>query len=432
MFSYLLLSLSILLFNKNIIHAAEPTLQNQMLEIPHTDRLVKIPLRFAYGVPIIQFEYGTPSQPFSGVFDTGSVVSWVMSDKCNSSVCTSVDDKNKFHKDQSSTNTAFDYTINVDYIDGSSVRVRPELDTLTLESEQHDIVRFPSHLLGEAYQVYLPKSYPSGTNGRLAVGDFGAFKKYLKSAQGLIQGLEHLAGVLGRAVGDDRSVSSTGYGAGDAPPSESFKKRDGVHSTFEWALGPDPTKYIGKLYELQLQHQFSLERQDSSSYWKLPIRSLRLTESPDYMSLTQKILPFLEQIDFVLEEYGVVDSSTPYLHFPQNATRKFNDAIGAKYDDKKDIYKVPCDILHQKKQKGLVIQFNGINVVIPPHQYIITHKDACYSAVVNSKNGEIHLGGPFFRSFYLEFHTEKKFIGIAQSVTKLGYLYPNTVFGLPI
>ncbi|KAI9302142.1 aspartic peptidase domain-containing protein [Cunninghamella echinulata] len=402
-----------------------------MLEIPHTDRLVKIPLKFAYGVPIIEFAYGTPSQSFSGVFDTGSVVSWVMSDKCNSSVCTSVDDKTKFHKDQSSTNTAFDYTITVDYIDGSSVRVRPELDTLTLESEQHDIVRFPKHLLGEAYQVYLPKSYPSGTNGRLAVGDFGAFGKYLDSAQGLLQGLEHLAGVLGRAVADDRSTS-TGYSAGDAPPSESFKKRDGVHSTFEWALGPDPSKYTGKLYKLPLQHRFSIKRQDSSSYWKLPIRSLRLTESPDYMSLTQKVLPFLEQIDFVMEEYGVVDSSTPYLHFPRYAAQKFNKAIGAYYNAEKDLYQVSCDILHEKNQKGLVIQFNGINVVIPPHQYIITHKAGCYSAVVNSKNDEIHLGGPFFRSFYLEFHTKEKFIGIAQSVTKLGYLYPNSIFGLPI
>jgi hypothetical protein len=41
-------------------------------------------------------------------------------------------------------------------------------------------------------------------------------------------------------------------------------------------------------------------------------------------------------------------------------------------------------------------------------------------AITEDDDDQIHLGGPFFRSFYLEYHTSMRQISIAESTAKLG------------
>jgi hypothetical protein len=70
---------------------------------------------------------GTPSQNFVGIFDTSSPVTWVMSEKCNSSACLSVQNSQKYHPETSSTNFKFPFRIDLSYLDGSHVQLKPEL-----------------------------------------------------------------------------------------------------------------------------------------------------------------------------------------------------------------------------------------------------------------------------------------------------------------
>jgi len=70
---------------------------------------------------------GTPNQEFIGIFDTASPVTWVMSDQCTSSACLAEPDSEKFHASQSSTNYKFPLRVDLSYLDGTHVQLKPEL-----------------------------------------------------------------------------------------------------------------------------------------------------------------------------------------------------------------------------------------------------------------------------------------------------------------
>lgn len=77
--------------------------------------------------PTLPFSIGNPRQKFIGIFDTSSPLTWVMSEKCNSSACLEVPDNKKYRPDDSSTNFKFPLQVDMTYLDGSHVRVKPEL-----------------------------------------------------------------------------------------------------------------------------------------------------------------------------------------------------------------------------------------------------------------------------------------------------------------
>ncbi|KAI8333729.1 aspartic peptidase domain-containing protein [Chlamydoabsidia padenii] len=391
-----------------------PTFENQLLKFPLVDNPLKIPLHFENGVPTLSFGIGTPAQTVTAIFDTGSLVTWVASDKCNASACPGIDEKTKFHQKDSSTNSHLGYTIDINYFDGGFVRLEPELDTLTIM----DSITIPNHLFGEAYEMRYPKGQATSANGRLGAGDFGAFMKYMPSAKDMMQYMEGAAkGYIARAVGDDRT--SSGYGA---PASPDFKKRDGVHAPFYFNIGSDPSMYKegGKLYDVPLMPE---SEKVLSPFWKLPLHGIKLVPSNNKTETTvQKRAPLL-RLTLTESSYGSIDSSTPYLHFPLQHSRALNDKLGAQFDSSLGVYTIPCE---QKKKENLllVFEFEGVDALIPAHQYIIKKGDQCHSAIVDTGNDEdqFHLGGPFFRSFYLEYHTSMRRMSMAESTAKLGLL----------
>ncbi|KAI8075981.1 aspartic peptidase domain-containing protein [Halteromyces radiatus] len=407
-----------------------PSLESQEFHFPSVTDPFKVPLHFMDGIPTVSFTIGSPPQSVVGVFDTATLISWVMSDKCNSTVCSTVE--NKFSREKSSTNTALDYTIGIKYVDGSFVRVRPELDTLTLLESS---ISYPEHLIGEAYEVYYPKGYPTAANGRLGVGDFGVFQKYLDDAQGLIQGVDKIVnGILMRAVGDDRT--SSGYAASGSPD---FKKRDGVHAPFYWTLGSDPSKYTGKLYDLPLA---SVSLNVLSPFWKLNMHGIKLipyqqpqdddnnqNDTENKKNMLPKQSSALLRLTLSDTSFGSIDSSTPYIHLPKHLSQALNQRLGAQYDNSLKLYTIPCE---RKKIEPLwlIFELDGVDALIPAHQYMIERHKKCHTAIVDSDDDDqVHLGGPFFRSFYLEYRLTAKEVGIAESTAKLGLLRPPSKTG---
>lgn len=61
-----------------------------------------------------------------------------MSDKCNSSACLSVPDSEKFHAKASSTNFQFPLKVDMNYLDGSHVQLKPELVSAYIKIIQKD------------------------------------------------------------------------------------------------------------------------------------------------------------------------------------------------------------------------------------------------------------------------------------------------------
>lgn len=184
--------------------------------------------------------------------------------------------------------------------------------------------------------------------------------------------------------------------------------------------------YSDKLYDLALMPE---SENTLSPFWKLPLHGVKLVpgvsnSTADPENPVEKGLALLE---LVLSDssYGSIDSSTPYLHFPRRLSQALNKKLGADYDSSLGVYTIPCERKRDEKLL-LVFEFEGVDALLPAHQYIIKKHDQCHSAIVdaNTKDDDeqIHLGGPFFRSFYLEYHTSMRQISIAESTAKLGLL----------
>lgn len=50
-----------------------------------------------------------------------------MSEKCNSTACIAVPNSQKYHPEASSTNFKFPLRVDISYLDGSHVQLKPEL-----------------------------------------------------------------------------------------------------------------------------------------------------------------------------------------------------------------------------------------------------------------------------------------------------------------
>jgi hypothetical protein len=76
-----------------------------------------------------------------------------------------------------------------------------------------------------------------------------------------------------------------------------------------------------------------------------------------------------------------------------------------------------------------------VDAILPPHQYIIEKNGKCHTAIMDTAKtddndeDQIHLGGPFFRSYYIEYYTSERKIAIAESTAKLGFLRENSEHG---
>lgn len=392
----------------------------------------RIELKYVHGVPTLPFSIGTPPQNFVGIFDTSSPVTWVMSEKCNSSACALVSDSEKYHPERSSTSFSFPFRIDLSYLDGSHVQLKPALDAITFDNK----FKIPRHLVAEAFEVDYPKGLLPAANARLGMGDFGSIdwsktKFNLDAADILptsinnaftpsIPVLPKLPNLFKnkRAVGDDRY--STGYARSG---SAGFRKRgpliDSVLSSFAFILGVDESLYKKPLYKLPLVPLLGLR----SPFWKIPISGFQLLYGN---TTTATSVKQPSQYAFPSGAYGKIDSSSPVLTVPQATADAINKDLGAVFDSKTGLYTIACSAL--QSAPSLVIQFDsaGVDAHIPPNQYIyqrddkINATDGCYTAIAGGSDGQnVYLGGPFFRSFYLVFHYSGLNVGIAESSVQL-------------
>ncbi|ORY97196.1 aspartic peptidase domain-containing protein [Syncephalastrum racemosum] len=394
-----------------------------------------IPLRFQNGVATIDFSLGTPGQNFTGVFDTGSPFTWATSDKCTAGSCASVPNKNKFHRLQSSTNkplpTVFDYS----YIDGTHVRLQPELDTVTFS----DALQFPAHLFGEALEV---QGAPPGSPATARVGLGGYSQSAIQKVLGtgidaadsqtpsLLKG-----GLIKRAAGDDHYA--TGYGGSGSPGFKKLGKRaplgdiqgDSSSSSgtaeFRWVLGSDKDMYHDPLYDLPLVPVGTSDV--DSPFWKIPIKGLALARNDSGGAGNGTQANNSQEYPFSNGMVGEVASSLANLLVPSHVADAVNQAIGATKNNE-GVYTLSCNA--RQNGPSLVIHLETVDAILRPQHYIarLEHvsegTDGCYSTLAASPNAQVYLGGPFFRAFYLEYALGEKKLLIAESATDgLGSLH---------
>lgn len=168
--------------------------------------------------------------------------------------------------------------------------------------------------------------------------------------------------------------------------------------------------YKGNLYDLPLMPASSVV----SPFWKIPLSGLQLDNGRSFP---------------LANTYGTVSSSSPYIFVPSDLAKSINEqGLGAAYDAELGLYIVQCSATQSAPK--LVIQFAaGIDAYIPSQQYISQLQDGrCYSAIAPRKDSDanIELGGPFFRSFYIEYSFTSQKISVANSVANTGaYLQPH-------
>ncbi|OBZ87217.1 Pepsin-2B [Choanephora cucurbitarum] len=368
----------------------------------------KLPLTYIQGV------VSTPSQEFIGVFDTASSISWVASDQCQSRACLNSFDDRKFHSRESYTNLKFPFFVDLSYIDGTHIRIKPELDVLTFGG-----FSLPPHLIGEAFEIDYPKGYLPPANARIGMGGFGSIdwiKTGLSIDRNALPLISHIFKNK-RAVGDDRF--STGY---ISSGSENFRKRGPVQSelfeSFAWIVGVDKSLYHGPIYDLSLAPMHGLR----SPFWNIPILGIDF----QYNNRTSGNTTF--SFKLASNAYGKVYSSSPMLTVPEEIAEKMNTALGAVYDENLNIYTISCSAY--LTAPNLVFRFDdGVHAEIPPEQFIYrleqrSKTKGCYTAIAGGPDSSrIFLGGPFFRSFYLVYQFRNFKVGIAESIAKAGKVY---------
>ncbi|KAI9264052.1 aspartic peptidase domain-containing protein [Phascolomyces articulosus] len=402
MVGFIFVLLQLLYFAGNIVDAI--SIEDMIFKTPPYvgDRPPSIPLLFKSGVPTADFSIGTPPQNFTGIFDTGSPITWAISNKCHDGGCANVPISEKFNQTASTTNTPFPTEIELNYLDGTHVRLIPELDTVTLAKT----FQFPRHLVGEATMVdYLPGFVPAA-NARIGVGEYST-KVLDPDPAKAVEGFNPPVGggLQRRAAGD--AHTSTGPAASGSP---NFRKRGPNPSDdFLWVLGDDPTMYTGPLYKLDLINALD---NIASPFWKVPLNGLSVNN-----------------LEFKLSDksYGTVSSSTPYIMVPPSVAATINKAIGAQYNTNTKMYTIACSA--QSQLSPLVIEFSqGINAEIPAAKYINEYEqiptgqsDQCFSTIVSGPDDHtVYLGGPFFQSYYLGFAVTEQAIYVAESVVNTG------------
>ncbi|KAI7874981.1 acid protease [Lichtheimia hyalospora FSU 10163] len=394
------------------------------------DMLPKIPLNFLGGIPVAEFSVGTPPQNFTGIFDTESPFTWMMSTECTSDGCANVPIKDKFNHSASSTNMQLPMELDWDYPDGTHIKFTPELDTVTLAGT----IPFPRHVVGDAMKVTYPEGYMPVANARIGAGgyrddllDLDPTKgKGLPTSPGGAPGAG--AGVtkppFRRAASDDHfSTGRLMSGSGG------FRKRaPNAETEFAWVLGSDPSMYTGQLYPLDLTHNLAA---DGSPFWKVPLKGISLSHSHS----KEQFFGFNSNSDNEKEDgIASVVSSTPYIKVPSDMADAINKAIGAtEKDPNTGVYTLGCDARHNAP--SLVVHFSqGVDAKIPAQQYINQyehvpagkHTHGCFSTIVPGNDDRtVTLGGPFFRSFYIEYSFLEQKIFVAESIAHIGAVYPS-------
>lgn len=192
--------------------------------------------------------------------------------------------------------------------------------------------------------------------------------------------------------------------------------------------GVDDTLYTGSIYKFPLAPISGL----GSPFWNIPLSGLRFnTNQTTYQNQTLRY-------PLQSNAYGKIYSSTAALIVPKALADDMNTAIGAVYNEALNLYTIACTAYDTAP--SLVFEFGaGTDAEIPPQQYIYkleddqqsayANQDGCYSAISGGGDGtNVFLGGPFFRSFYLTFQFSNRSVGIAQSIARIGKVYPRSSY----
>lgn len=193
--------------------------------------------------------------------------------------------------------------------------------------------------------------------------------------------------------------------------------------------GSDPSMYTGQLYPLDLTHNLET---DGSPFWKVPLKGLSLSHSHS----KEQFFGFNNKVDNENEDNGIgsVVSSTPYIKVPPAMADAINKALGAtEKDPNTGVYTIHCDARHNAP--SLIVHFSqDVDAKIPAQQYINQyehvpagkHTHGCFSTIVPGNDDRtVTLGGPFFRSYYIEYSFLEQKIFVAESIAHIGAIYPS-------
>ncbi|KAI8887980.1 acid protease [Backusella circina FSU 941] len=368
-----------------------PSLQDELFKIPDGINPLKIPLQFIAGVPTIRMDIGTPKQNFIAIFDTATPITYIISDKCNSTICENFSDSQKFHAEQSSSNFKFPFQIDLTYLDGSSARLKPELDSVTFAGA----LTFQRHLIAEAYDI---QNAPAVRDLVWAISE----EMVIAPIPGILPGK--------RAGGSDRT--STGAGASG---SGSFKKRGFLD--FAWILGVDNSLYTGPIYDIPLISLSGLE----SPFWKMSVTGLQFRNIANSATNGQNFVGSGDSLK------GQVFSSSPDLLMPRRLSDQMNRVLGAVFERSTGRWAL-ADCSIRQTGPDMIFQFEGgVTAEISAQQYTSEENGHCYS-LINSPvvdTNYLLLGGPFFQSFYIVYEFGARKIGLAQSIANLGKVYKS-------
>jgi hypothetical protein len=185
--------------------------------------------------------------------------------------------------------------------------------------------------------------------------------------------------------------------------------------------GVDESLYTGSITQLPLAPITGL----SSPFWNIPLSGFRFNTNQNQTSSFQ----------LQSDAYGQIYSSSPALIVPKSIADDMNKALGAVYNETLNLYTISCSAYDTAPK--LIFEFGaGTDAEIPSQQYIYKLEDdtqsayanqnVCYTAISGGGDDKnVFLGGPFFRSFYLTYEFTNKAVGIAESIAKIGKVYPH-------
>ncbi|KAJ1978066.1 hypothetical protein H4R35_002053 [Dimargaris xerosporica] len=311
-----------------------------------------------------QVNIGTPPQPFTVVFDTGSADLWIPSGQCVASACQA---KQRYYGPASR-----DYQMGIEpfavlYGSGFVSGIQSQ-DTVTMGAA----LRLTNHTFGEAIDLspFFTKVPFDGVVGL-------AFSSLPQTTSETM--VDHMV----RQHQIERAVFAFALGLGPAG--------NAGQVTFGGTL---PSAYIGPIRYLDVI---------SSLYWEMTLDrvSVHASNSP--------------QVDVPIEATSAaVDTGTTFILMSQADALAINTRIGAKpRRNNSSVFDISCDIRHLPT---VTLWLGDMAFGLPPDAYVRHSKDGVCTTGFSGGNFDTMwvLGITFLKYYYSVFDAERRQVGLAR------------------